>query len=104
MFPPILELQHERLLKAIIALVTHYDHPRALLPGLAAMGRRHERNGVGVEHYAAVGAVLIGTLRSFAGAAWTPAHQGAWVRAYTFAAGSMMQAGALGDEEERLAA
>jgi hemoglobin-like flavoprotein len=104
MFPPVLDTQRERLLKAIIALVTHYDRPQELLPAFAAMGRRHERYGVRIEHYAAVGAALLSTLRRFAGAAWTPAYHGAWVRAYTFAAGNMMQAGALADEDERLAA
>jgi methyl-accepting chemotaxis protein len=106
MFPAVLDTSRERLLQEIIAFVTYYDHPRQLLPTFAAMGRRHERYGVGVEHYAAVGAILIRTLRDFAGTGWTPAHQDAWVRAYTFAAGNMMQAGALAEEEddERLAA
>ena len=108
MFPAVLDGQRERLLTAVVALVTHYDRPDTLLPAFAAMGQRHQRYGVRLEHYAAVGATLIGTLRDFAGEAWTPAYEGAWVRAYTFAAGSMMQAGARvdedDDEEERLAA
>jgi hemoglobin-like flavoprotein len=99
MFPVTLDVQRERFLRAIMALVRHYDHPQALLPAFAAMGRRHERYGVGIQDYAAMGAVFIGTLRDFAGPVWTPAHHGAWVRAYTFAAGSM-QAGALADDEE----
>jgi methyl-accepting chemotaxis protein len=106
-FPPILDRHRERLRTALVALVTHYDQPQDLLPVLAAMGRRHGRHGVGIEDYAAIGAVLVGTLASYAGEAWTVAHQGAWVRAYTFAAGTMMQAGAIADEdgeEQRLAA
>jgi len=107
MFPAVLDPQRDRLLKAIIGLVTHYDRPQHLLPAFAALGRRHQRYGVRVEHYAAVGAVLLGTLAEYAGEAWTPRFQGAWIRAYTFAAGSMMQAGAVADEEDdeqRLAA
>jgi|SRR5439155_12898419 len=107
MFPPVLDPQRDRLLKAIIALVTHYDCPQELLPGFAALGRRHQRYGVRLDHYAAVGAVLIGTLAQYAGEAWTPQFHGAWVRAYTFAAGTMMQASAIADEDdeqERLAA
>ena len=99
LFPATLDVQRERFLRAIIALVRHYDHPQALLPAFAAMGRRHDRYGVGIADYAVMGAVFIGTLRDFAGPAWTPAHHGAWVRAYTFAAGSM-QSGALADDEE----
>jgi hemoglobin-like flavoprotein len=69
------------------------------------MGRRHERYGVGVDDYATVGAVLLRTLRDVAGSAWTPAYQAAWVRAYTFAASTMMRADAVADEDDlRLAA
>ena len=95
MFPAVMAPQHERLLKAVIALVTHYDRPEQLQPALAAMGRAHVRHGVGLGHYAIVGGALLDTLRQFAGAAWTPEVAGAWERAYTFAAGTMMAAAAL---------
>jgi len=108
MFPAAMDPQRERLLLgAVIALVTHFDHPENLLPALTAMGRRHETYGVSLGHYAAVGSALLATLRDFARAAWSPAYEGAWARAYTFAAGTMMQAGALSaveQEEEPLAA
>ena len=42
MFPAAMETQRERLLNAIIAVVTHYDHPENLLPALTAMGKRHQ--------------------------------------------------------------
>jgi hemoglobin-like flavoprotein len=102
--PPALDRRPELLLDAIIALVTHYDRPQELLPAFTAMGRWHARYGVGVEDYAAIGAALIATMRGFAGTAWTPAYQGAWTRAYLFAAASMMAAGALVGGDERLAA
>jgi hemoglobin-like flavoprotein len=94
-----LDPQREQLPRSILALATWYDDPQCLLPAFAAMGRRHQRYGLGTEDYAAVGAVLLGTLRDFAGPAWSPAYHGAWVRAYTFAAGSMMRAGAVADED-----
>jgi methyl-accepting chemotaxis protein len=94
MFPADLGDQPEKLLKAIIALVTHYEKPDALLPALTAMGRKHNDYGVRIDHYSAVGLTLLSTLRRFAAEAWTPAYEGAWLRAYTFAAGVMMQAGA----------
>jgi methyl-accepting chemotaxis protein len=92
MFPAVMDLQRERLLKAIIALVTHYDRPEQLMPALTAMGRNHTGYGVRLEHYSAVGATLLATLSTFAGSAWTPEVEGAWTRAYTFAAGAMMNA------------
>jgi hemoglobin-like flavoprotein len=90
MFPADMQLQRERLLKAIIALVTHYDRPEQLLPALTAMGRNHVQYGVEMEHYTAVGGALLTVLRRFAGPAWNLDYEGAWRRAYTFAAGAMM--------------
>ena len=94
MFPPVMDLQRDRLLKAVIALVTHYDNPDALVPALTTMGRNHVRYGAQLDHYAAVGGVLMATLRKFAGDAWNAEYEGAWQRAYTFAAGTMMAAAA----------
>jgi len=94
LFPQHMDLQREKLLSAIVALVTNYDQPEALRPTLEALGARHVGYGVRVEHYAAVGGCLLATLRQFAGEAFTPEVEGAWTRAYTFAAGTMMQGAA----------
>jgi len=99
--PALRAIVETRLLTVLLDLAAGYDRPRELLTTLATMGRRHAWHGLGVEDYAAVGAVLLGTLREFAGAAWTPAHHGAWVRAYAFAAASMLPAGGLADEEDQ---
>jgi len=92
MFPAVMDLQREKLLKAVIALVTHYDQPEALIPALTVMGQNHVRYGAQMEHYAAVGQTLLATLETYAGDAWTPELAGAWERAYTWAAGTMMRA------------
>jgi hemoglobin-like flavoprotein len=94
MFPAELTAQREKLLKAIIAVVTHFDQPEQLQPALTAMGRTHVRHGVGLAHYAIVGEILLETLREYAGAAWNPPYEAAWARMYTFAAGTMMAASA----------
>ena len=91
LFPPVMDLQKEKLLKAIIAPVTHYDTPEQLMPALTTMGRNHVKYGAEIDHYAAVGGILLNQLQNFAGDAWTPEIEGAWTRAYTFAAGAMMQ-------------
>jgi hemoglobin-like flavoprotein len=103
LFPAVMDLQREKLLKALIALVTHYDTPEQLMPALTTMGRNHVRYGAEIEHYGAVGSILLATLSRFAGDAWTPELEGAWTRAYTFAAGAMMQ-GAEAAKAEELAA
>jgi len=92
LFPANMEPQREKLLKAIVALVTHYDRPDQLTPALTAMGRNHVGYGTQLGHYAAVGATLMSVLERFAGAAWNPEYEGAWQRAYEFAAGTMMAA------------
>jgi methyl-accepting chemotaxis protein len=101
MFPAVMDAQREKLLKAVIALVTHYDQPESLTPALTAMGRNHVRYGAQVEHYAAVGQTLLTTLEKYAGDAWTPELAAAWERVYTFAAGTMMQAAATETAEQR---
>lgn len=92
MFPAMMDVQRERSLKAVIALVTHYHTPDVLLPALSVVGRHYARYGASMEHYAAVGQTLLATLASFVGDAWTPEVAGAWERAYSFAAGAMMRA------------
>jgi len=92
LFPTNMQPQREKLLSAIIALVTHYDRPDRLRPALASLGRKHIRYGTQLSHYAAVGETLLTVLRRFAGTAWNDEYEGAWQRAYTFAAGTMMMA------------
>jgi methyl-accepting chemotaxis protein len=92
LFPANMEPQREKLLKAIIALVTQYDRPDQLVPALTAMGRNHVGYGAQIGHYAAVGSTLMSVLRRFAGKEWNADYEGAWQRAYTFAAGTMMMA------------
>jgi methyl-accepting chemotaxis protein len=105
MFPEVMDLQRERLLGAIVALVTHYDEPERLVPALTSMGRRHVQHRTELAHYAAVGEALMTVLCRFAGEAWTAEYEGAWRRAYTFAAGTMMAASALASRtQEPLAA
>ena len=93
--------------EAIIALVTHYDRPNQLTPALTALGRTHIRYGAQLSHYAAVGGTLMSVLRRYAGGAWNAEYEGAWQRAYTWAAGTMMMAAveaAEVDEVDRMAA
>jgi hemoglobin-like flavoprotein len=92
MFPANMQPQREKLLRAIVALVTHYDRPDQLIPALTAMGRNHVGYGAELSHYAAVGSTLMSVLRRFTGEAWNDEYEGAWQRAYTFAASTMIMA------------
>jgi hemoglobin-like flavoprotein len=57
---------------------------------LAGLGTRHVKYGVLPQHYPLVGSSLLKTMSSFAGAAWTPAVEQAWVDAYTAIVGIML--------------
>ncbi|MDG4826649.1 globin domain-containing protein [Asanoa sp. WMMD1127] len=103
MFPTNMSAQQDKLLGAIVALVTNYENPEALRPTLEALGAKHDSWGVRPEHYTAVAGCLLATLREYAGEAFTPEVEGAWVRAYTFAAGTMMQGAALRQSETQAA-
>lgn len=92
LFPANMQPQREKLLKAIVVLVTHYDRPDQLVPVLAAMGRSHAGYGVELSHYAAAGSTLMSVLRRFTGEAWNDEYEGAWLRAYAFATGTMITA------------
>jgi hemoglobin-like flavoprotein len=89
MFPADMTQQRERLLNAVIALVTKYDHREELVPYLEELGGRHVRYGVVTEHYGVVGQALLATLAQIAGEHWNEEYEGAWARAYTFAAQAM---------------
>ncbi|HTF09170.1 MAG TPA: globin domain-containing protein [Asanoa sp.] len=103
MFPADMKPQQDKLLGAIVALVTNYDTPDALRPTLLALGEKHAGWGVQPEHFTAVAGCLLATLGEYAGDAFTPEVEGAWTRAYTWAAGTMMQGMAVGVAESRAA-
>jgi hemoglobin-like flavoprotein len=92
LFPANMQRQREKLLRAIVALVSRYDRPDQLVPTLAAMGRNHIGYGAELGDYAAFGSTLMSVLRRFIGEAWNDEYEGAWQRAYAFAAGTMITA------------
>jgi hemoglobin-like flavoprotein len=92
LFPADLQPQREKLLGAMVTLVTNYDRPAQLMPLLTTLGREHVGYGVELSHYAAAGATLMSVLRRFVGDAWNDEYEGAWQRAYTFVAGAMIMA------------
>jgi hemoglobin-like flavoprotein len=95
-FPPRMDAQHEKLLGTIVLLVEHYGAPdQNLTPALRNLGVGHA--GYTLRDYADVGDALLDTLAEFAGAAFTPEVRGAWVRAYTWVAATMLRAGAIAE-------
>ena len=86
--------QGRKLMAAIGFVVANLRRPEAVLPAVAALGRRHAGYGVQASHYATVGAALLGTLEEGLGAAFTTEVREAWAAAYGLLAGVMQAAAA----------
>jgi hemoglobin-like flavoprotein len=83
-----------RKLTTMLDLIVHWlDVPERLVPVLKQLGARHGTYGVQDEHYAKVGAALIGTLEEGLGDAFTPELRSAWTEAYMLIS-SLMRRGA----------
>jgi NAD(P)H-flavin reductase/hemoglobin-like flavoprotein len=92
MFPPAMDLQRERLLRALLRIVHGIDRPDFLANYLEQLGRDHRKFGVKPEHYEAVGRALIAAMKAYAEESWTPQLEAAWVAAYSVAAQMMIEA------------
>ncbi|MEU8513931.1 globin domain-containing protein [Kitasatospora sp. NPDC048722] len=103
LFPEHMEVQHDKLVRALMLVVDLVDEPATLVRFCSELGRDHRKFGAVSAHYAAVGECLLATLEHFAGSAWTPAVAAAWTRAYTAAAG-VMDGAATADAAEHPAA
>ncbi|WP_306192198.1 globin family protein [Streptomyces sp. MK5] len=93
LFAPHLDEQRDRLWAALGALVSNLENTEALTGMLQNLGRRHAGYGALAEHYPAVGASLIATLRHYAGDVWTPAVEESWTAVYGVISDTMVAAG-----------
>ncbi|MFE2098057.1 globin domain-containing protein [Streptomyces sp. NPDC059468] len=94
MFPPAMDTQRDRLLKALLTAAEHIDNKPVLVDYLQNLGRGHRKYGTRAEHYPAVGECLIGALSKYASHIWNPEIEAAWVRAYTTISQVMIDAAA----------
>jgi hemoglobin-like flavoprotein len=85
--------QGNHLFDSLKFVVANLRKSELLEKTLTGLGTRHVKYGVLPQHYPLVGSSLLKTMASFAGDAWTPAVEQAWVDAYT-AIVSIMLAGA----------
>ncbi|HEX4257256.1 MAG TPA: globin domain-containing protein, partial [Streptosporangiaceae bacterium] len=92
LFPPAMNAQRDRLVKALVQIVESLSTPDEMATYLTQLGRDHRKYGVDAPMYEAVGAALLATLRRFAGPAFTPAAEQAWTYAYAVLSALMIQA------------
>ncbi|MFE2379126.1 globin domain-containing protein [Streptomyces sp. NPDC059398] len=91
LFPANMDVQRDRLLRALLRIVELVDDPDSLTRFCAHLGRDHRKFGTQRAHYPAVGECLIESLARFAGPAWTAEISGAWERAYGAVADIMVR-------------
>ncbi|MGY1580735.1 globin domain-containing protein [Streptomyces sp. MN13] len=94
LFPPAMDVQRDRLLKALLTAAEHIDNTPVLVAYLQNLGRGHRKYGTRPEHYPALGECLIGALSRYADAVWGPETEAAWVRTYTTISQVMIDAAA----------
>jgi NAD(P)H-flavin reductase/hemoglobin-like flavoprotein len=92
LFAANMETQHGRMLRALMHIVQKIDQPDDLLPFLRQLGRDHRKFGVLTQHYDVMGTALVTTLKQYAGQAWTPQVEKAWIDAYGLIAKTMLEA------------
>lgn len=94
-----MQKQRAKLLSALATVVATLRDLDTLVPHLQELGRRHVGYGAEPAHYDAVGGVLLESIASVAGDAWTPEVEAAWTGAYGVAASVMIEAAEAGSEE-----
>ncbi|MFF5445588.1 globin domain-containing protein [Streptomyces sp. NPDC012888] len=82
MFPPGMDAQRGRLLRALLRIVDLVDDPGGLVRFCGHLGRDHRKFGTLDAHFPAVGECLLASLARFAGPAWTEEIAAAWAKAY----------------------
>ncbi|WP_436319715.1 globin domain-containing protein [Streptomyces syringium] len=94
LFPVAMDVQRDRLFKALLTAAEHADDTATLTEYLSHLGRGHRKYGTLPEHYPAVGECLIAALTRFASDTWSEATEAAWVRVYTTVSQIMIDAAA----------
>ncbi|MEV6108933.1 globin domain-containing protein [Streptomyces sp. NPDC051940] len=98
MFPGAMDIQRDRLFKALLAAGRYADDTARLGELLGHLGRGHRKFGTRPEHYPAVGRCLIAALTYYAAEVWSEEAEAAWVRVYSAISQIMIDAA---DEDER---
>jgi NAD(P)H-flavin reductase/hemoglobin-like flavoprotein len=91
LFPVSMAHQRDRLFAALGEVVSKVDDLDALVPILQQLGRDHRKFGTVAEHYPAVGASLLATLRHF-DENWDDSLAADWTAAYELVAKVMVEA------------
>ncbi|MEV4432035.1 globin domain-containing protein [Streptomyces sp. NPDC049585] len=94
LFPAAMDVQRDRLFKALLTAARYADDVPVLTTYLSELGRGHRKYGTVAAHYPAVGEALLGALARYATQTWDQAAEAAWARVYTTVSQIMIDAAA----------
>lgn len=94
MFTSSLPGQSKKLLHMLNYVIKKLDRLEDIIEDVKKLAIRHGNYGVKNEHYAAVGAALLWTLRQGLGEMWTMDLEAAWTLCYQALSSAMMMAAA----------
>lgn len=77
-----IKFQALRLMQMVDGAIRLLDDKETLVSVLLQLGERHIKYGTKPEHYPAVGAALLATLKKALGPKFTREHEAAWTRIY----------------------
>lgn len=100
LFPISMSAQRDRLVGALGRIVSNVTQLDEVTPFIQQLGRDHRRFSVVAEHYHAVGASLLATLKHFLGSGWTDSLASDWATAYGVIARVMVEGAEVSAETE----
>ena len=92
LFPAAMDVQRDRLFRALLQAARSADDPAGLTEYLTGLGRGHRKYGTLAGHYGPVGDCLVAALARYAGSRWDAATELAWRRAYRLISTIMIDA------------
>ncbi|MFE3111226.1 globin domain-containing protein [Kitasatospora indigofera] len=92
LFPAAMDVQRDRLFRALLQAARSAGDPAGLTEYLTGLGRGHRKYGTLSGHYGPVGECLLAALARYAGSRWDAETELAWRRAYRLISGIMIDA------------
>ncbi|MFI8080037.1 globin domain-containing protein [Kitasatospora sp. NPDC086009] len=92
LFPAAMDVQRDRLFRALLMAARSAGDPEGLRGYLSALGRGHRRYGTLTGHYGPVGECLVAALARYSGSRWDAETELAWRRVYRLVSSIMIEA------------
>ncbi|MER7703368.1 globin domain-containing protein [Kitasatospora sp. NPDC097605] len=92
LFPAAMDVQRDRLFRALLTAARGAGDPEGLRAYLGTLGCVHRRYGTLTGHYGPVGECLVAALAKYAGSRWTTETELAWRRVYRLVSSIMIEA------------